>query len=98
MKNLLRETFSHHRAGRQLAWPQPPVDTEDLLVVAPPNLLIIIFSITLSSQKEGMTTEGRGGKRKRVREREREGWRERGRHLRFTCLLETVIASHYHVL
>lgn len=60
MKNLLRETFSHHQAGRQLAWSQPPLNSEDLLVIASPNL-IIIFSITLSS--ESKARQPNGGKR-----------------------------------
>lgn len=36
-KTCLRETFSHHQAGRQLARSQPPLNSEDLLVVAPPK-------------------------------------------------------------
>lgn len=59
MENLLRETFSHHKAGRDLAWSQPPLNSEDLLVITAPNLLIIIFPITLSSRKQETTTKGR---------------------------------------
>lgn len=36
-KTCLRETFSHHQTGRQLAQSQPPLNSEDLLVVAPPK-------------------------------------------------------------
>ncbi len=57
MKNLLRETFSHHKAGRQLAWSQPPF--KRFTCRAPSNLLTIIFSITLSFGKQCTTTKER---------------------------------------
>lgn len=51
-----------------VAWPQPPFSAEDLLVGVPPNLLIIIFPITLSSWQQSTATIG--GKR--------QGWSNRG--------------------
>lgn len=57
----MRETFSHHQVQWHLAWPQPPFNSKDLLVVVPLNRLIIILSITLSSRQQMTTTIG--GKR-----------------------------------
>lgn len=84
----MKETFSHRRARRHLAWSHPPFNSEDLLVVAPLNLLIIIFPITLSSQQQRTTAKGEMRRR----------WRDRGGKVSFTYLLETEIASHYCVL
>lgn len=64
-KILLSDTVSHHQVGRWLASSQNPLNSEDLLVIAPLNLLITIFSITLSPRKLGLTTQGM-----------KEGWRE----------------------
>lgn len=64
-----RETFSHRRARRQLAVSQPSISSEDLLVVGPPNL-IIVFSIALSSRTRATTNRGGEGK-KRDREKEK---------------------------
>lgn len=55
----MKETFSHWRARRHLAWSHPPFSSEDLLVVVPLNLLIIIFPITLSFRQQRTTTQRR---------------------------------------
>lgn len=64
MENLLRESFSHHIEGRQLACSQPYLNSVDLLVVTPPNLLLIIFSVILLSRKQGKTSDESDGEKK----------------------------------
>lgn len=71
MENLLRETFSYHKAGRHLASSQLPLSSDDLLAVPPPNFLIIIFPVIPSSPKQETTTKREG----------RNGRRDGGRHL-----------------
>lgn len=57
MENIhsdMKETFSNRRVRQHLARSHPPFNSEDLLVVAPLNLFIIIFPIALSYRQQRM--------------------------------------------